>query len=166
MYHKISEFISDWKFEADATKKVLSNLTDKSLTRKLHDKVRTPGILAWHIVTSIPEMMNRTGLTFESVKHDSPVPKKAAEIVSAYQTASENMVKQIKEKWTDDTLLKEDDMYGEKWAKGRTLGVLVTHQIHHRGQLAVVMRLAGLKIPGVYGPSNEEWTAMGMEAQE
>ena len=63
-------------------------------------------------------------------------------------------------------LMLEDDMYGEMWAKGKTLGVLVTHQIHHRAQLTIVMRLAGLKVPGVYGPSNEEWAAMGMQAQE
>jgi hypothetical protein len=28
------------------------------------------------------------------------------------------------------------------------------------------MRLADLKVPGVYGPSKEEWTAFGMPAQE
>ena len=166
MYHKISEFILDWKYESESTIKVLSNLTDESLTIKVHERVRTPGFLAWHIVTSIPEMMNRTGLKFESVKHDSPVPKKAADIVSTYKTVSENLMKQIKEKWNDGTLMNEDDMYGEMWAKGKTLRVLVTHQIHHRAQLTVVMRLAGLKVPGVYGPSNEEWAAMGMQAQE
>ena len=48
-------------------------------------------------------------------------------------------------------------MYGEKWRERKTLGVLVTHQIHHRAQLTVVMRLAGLKVPGVYGPAKEEW---------
>ena len=166
MYHKISEFILDWKYESESTIKVLTNLTDETLAEKVHEKVRTPGFLAWHIVTSIPEMMNRTGLKFETVKHDSPVPKKADDIVNAYKTVSENMVKQIKEKWTDDTLLHEDDMYGEKWVKGKTLGILVTHQIHHRAQLTVVMRLAGLKVPGVYGPSKEEWVNYGMQPQE
>lgn len=57
-------------------------------------------------------------------------------------------------------------MYGEMWAEGKTLSVLVTHQIHHRSQLTIVMRLLGLKVPGTYGPSNEEWAAYGMPAQE
>ena len=52
------------------------------------------------------------------------------------------------------------------WSRGKTLGALVTHQIHHRAQLTVVMRLAGLKVPGVYGPAKEEWAAYGMEPQE
>lgn len=166
MYYKISEFILDWKYESESTIKIFSNLTDEALTKKVHEKVRTAGRLAWHIVTSIPEMMNRTGLIFKDVKEDAPVPDKVEETIRVYKNVSDNLVKQIKENWNDETLLNENDMYGEMWAKGKTLGVLVTHQIHHRAQLTVVMRLAGLKVPGVYGLSNEEWAAMGMKPQE
>ena len=38
-------------------------------------------------------------------------------------------------------------MYGEMWKRGTTLGVIISHQIHHRAQLTVVMRLNGLKVP-------------------
>lgn len=166
MYYKISEFILDWKYESEATIKVLSNLTDETLTKKVHDKVRTAGRLAWHITTSIGEMVHRTGLTFETIGENSPIPTSVTEIIVSYKQASENMIAEIKAKWNDETLLNEDDMYGEKWAKGKTLGILVTHQIHHRSQLTIVMRLLGLKVPGIYGPSNEEWAAYGMPAQE
>jgi len=40
------------------------------------------------------------------------------------------------------------------------------HQAHHRGQMTVLMRQAGMKVPGVYGPSKEEWSAFGMEPME
>jgi len=166
MYYKISDFISDWKYESESTIKVFSNLTDESLTKKVHEKGRTPGILAWHITTSIGEMAHRTGLTFETVDENSTVPSKVSEIIKSYKQASDNMVAEIKEKWNDETLMLEDNMYGQMWMKGTTLGVLVTHQIHHRAQLTIAMRLAGLKVPGVYGPSNEEWAAMGMQPQE
>ena len=166
MYYKISDFIADWKYESESTIKVFSNLTDESLTKKVHEKVRTAGRLAWHITTSIGEMAHRTGLTFETVEENSTIPSKVSEIIKSYKQASDNMIAEIKTKWKDETLMLEDDMYGEMWAKGKTLGVLVTHQIHHRAQLTVAMRLAGLKVPGVYGPSNEEWAAMGMQAQE
>jgi uncharacterized damage-inducible protein DinB len=111
-------------------------------------------------------MTHRTELTFESVDENTPTPSSVKEIVDEYRRASENMIKEIKEKWNDETLKQEDDMYGEMWARGKTLGVLVTHQIHHRAQLTVVMRLAGLKVPGVYGPAKEEWAGYGMEPQE
>jgi uncharacterized damage-inducible protein DinB len=60
-------------------------------------------------------------------------------------------------------LLAEDDMYGERWPRGFTLFALVAHQAHHRGQMTVLMRQAGLQVPGVYGPSLEEWTTYGMQ---
>ena len=166
MYYKLSDFISDWTYEAESTVKVFSNLTDESLSKKVHEKVRTAGRLAWHITTSIPEMMNRTGLKIETVKEDAPSPSTVGEIVSAYKSVSEKLIAQVKANWNDESLLKEDNMYGEMWAKGKTLGILVTHQIHHRSQLTIVMRLLGLKVPGIYGPSNEEWAAYGMPAQE
>ncbi|MCX8104662.1 MAG: DinB family protein [Ignavibacterium album] len=166
MYHKLEDFINDWKYESEATIKVFNNLTDESLTKKINENVRTAGRLAWHITTSIGEMAQRTGLTFETVDENSPVPKTAKEIVDAYRTASENLLNEIKNNWTDESLLLEDDMYGEKWKRGTTLGVIISHQIHHRAQLTVVMRLLGLKVPGIYGPAKEEWVNYGMTAQE
>jgi uncharacterized damage-inducible protein DinB len=166
MYRKISNFISDWKYESEATVKILTNLTDDSLNKKASENVRTAGRLAWHIVTSVGEMAHRTGLSFKTVDENAPIPSTAKAIVDEYKHASDGLIKEISEKWKDETLLLEDDMYGEMWTKGKTLGVLITHQIHHRGQLTVVMRLAGLKVPGVYGPAKEEWANYGMQPQE
>ena len=166
MYYKISDFISDWKYESESTIKVFSSLTDETLSKKVHEKVRTAGRLAWHIVISIGEMAHRTGLTFETVDEHTPIPATVSEIIKYYKQTSENLIAEIKSKWNDETLMLEDNMYGEKWKRGTTLGVLNVHQIHHRAQLTTVMRLAGLKVPGVYGPSNEEWAAMGMQPEE
>jgi uncharacterized damage-inducible protein DinB len=168
MYYKLSDFIEDWKYESDSTIKVLSNLSDESLTVKFNNEIRTPGRLAWHIVTAIGDLVHRTGLTFETVDADSPIPATAKEIVDEYKRASDGLIKEINEKWNDETLSIEDKItgQGEMWSKSKTLGALVSHQIHHRAQLTVVMRLGGLKVPGVYGPAKEEWAGYGMEPQE
>lgn len=165
MYYKISDFIKDWTYESEATLKVFNNLTDESLTKKVNENVRTAGRLARHITTSISEMAQRTGLSFQAVDENS-FPATVKEIVDTYKSASENLLNEIKDKWTDETLQQEDDMYGEKWKRGKTLSIIINHQIHHRGQLTVVMRLLGLKVPGIYGPAKEEWTNFGMTAQE
>ena len=166
MYRKLEDFINDWTIESESTLKVFNNLTDESLTKKVDDNVRTAGRLAWHITTSIGEMAHRTGLTFKTVDSNSSIPATAKEIVDAYKEASENLLAAIKSNWNDDTLSVEDDMYGEMWKRGMTLGVIISHQIHHRAQLTIVMRLNGLKVPGVFGPSKEEWTSYGMPSQE
>ena len=107
-------------------------------------------------------MMERTGLKVAGPSHDSPPPASAGAIVAAYETASKAVADGVAG-WTDATLEVEDDMYGEKWPRGSTLQALVVHQAHHRGQMTVLMRQAGLKVPGVYGPAREEWTAYGMQ---
>lgn len=40
---------------------------------------------------------------------------------------------------------------------------LIKHIVHHRGQITVLMRQAGLKPAGVYGPPKEDWVHLGVE---
>lgn len=163
MIRTIADFDRTWQTELEATQKIFKHLTTGSLNTVLHKDVRTPGRLAWHIVTSIPEMSNRTGITIAGPAADAPIPATAKAIFDAYNAAAVSLLEQVKQNWTDASLAIEDDMYGEKWARGFTLEVLIHHQIHHRGQLTALMRLAGLSIPGIYGPAQQEWTAYGME---
>jgi uncharacterized damage-inducible protein DinB len=163
MFRTVNDFINVWSSEIEATQKVLKHLTDRSLTQETSPHVRTLGRLAWHLVTTLPEMMGLTGLEITGPKHDDPVPTTAKQIFAAYNEAAISLLEQVKTKWTDATLTQEDDMYGEKWKRGATLGALVFHQIHHRAQMTVVMRLAGLEVPGIYGPAKQEWAKMGME---
>jgi uncharacterized damage-inducible protein DinB len=166
MYRKLEDFINDWNYESETTLKLFNNLTDDALDKKFNENVRSAGRLAWHITVTIPEMVHRTGLSFEGVNENAPVPKTVKEIYDAYKKASANMIDAISKNWTDASLEKEVEMYGEMWKNGKTLSSLVKHQAHHRGELIVVMRLAGLKVVGPYGPSKEEWENFGMSAQE
>ncbi|KQL35042.1 DinB family protein [Psychrobacillus sp. FJAT-21963] len=166
MIRKLEDFLANWKHESDSTLKILETLTDDSLKQKVYDEGRTLGQLAWHLVVTIDEMIGKTGLQFTATPHDAPKPEAAKEIAKAYKDSSDAMVRAIKEQWTDETLLEEKDMYGEVWTIANILQVLTFHQTHHRGQMTVLMRQAGLVIPGMYGPSKEEWLAFAGEAPE
>jgi uncharacterized damage-inducible protein DinB len=161
MFTRVRDFNSVWKSESESTLKLLRALTDASLAQAVTAEDRTLGRMAWHIVTSVREMAERTGLRLEGPGPDEPVPSAAASTVTAYERASASLLAQIAKDWTDSTLEVEDAMYGEKWKRGFTLQALVAHQTHHRGQMTVLMRQAGLKVPGVYGPAREEWSAFG-----
>jgi uncharacterized damage-inducible protein DinB len=39
-------------------------------------------------------------------------------------------------------------------------GAILSHLVHHRGQLSLLCRLAGGTPPGIYGPNREETAAM------
>lgn len=163
MIRTISDFELLWSRELEATQKVLKHLTDKSLSQTVEPQGRNLGRIAWHLVTTIPEMMSRTGLTFTGVKHDDPVPTSAKEIFKAYNDLAIGLLDQVKSGWKDATLEQKDDMYGEQWKRGDSLLALVLHQTHHRAQMTVLMRQAGLDVPGVYGPARHEWGTFGMK---
>lgn len=163
MYNSIELFQTEWKYERDSTIKLLSNLTDESLNQKITPEGRSLGDIAWHLILTIPEMMGLTGLKIEGPEENSEVPKTTAKIIEAYKKTSKSFAEQLSKCWKDDDLLIEDEMYGEKWKRGSTIMYLCLHQAHHRGQMSVLMRQAGLKVPGIYGPSKEEWEAMGMK---
>jgi len=164
MFTSLAAFLSSWEKESESTEKIFDGLTDDSLHQSVTVDDRTLGRIAWHIVTTIPEMLQKTGLVLHGIKEDSPVPNTAKTIADSYREVNKAMLIKIKENWNDQTLLEERDMYGESWTIGTTLNVLINHQIHHRGQMTVLMRQAGLKVPGIMGPSHEEWAQFGMEA--
>jgi uncharacterized damage-inducible protein DinB len=166
MFRRVADFQEAWERERDGTLKILRALTDASLTRAVSGEDRTLGRMAWHLAQSISEMMPRTGLSVTTPAQDAPVPGHAAAIVEAYETASRVVAEQIAASWEDETLEIEDDMYGQRWPRGQTLQSLIVHQAHHRGQMTVLMRQAGLAVPGVYGPAREEWASYGMRAPE
>jgi uncharacterized damage-inducible protein DinB len=163
VYKTIDEFLNDWNYESSSTLKMLNNLTDASLNTKVTGEGRSLGFLGWHITETIGEMVGRTGLKLFSPDMTHYNSASAKDLQESYKNASDSLVDKLKTEWNNDTLQLEDDMYGEKWKRGFTLSCLITHQIHHRGQMTVLMRQAGLKVPGVYGPSKEEWIAYGME---
>jgi len=162
MFRRVADFQKAWEHERGSTLKILGALTDASLSQAVTKDDRTLGRLAWHLATTPAEMMERTGLKVGGPSHDAPPPASAAPIVAAYEAASMAVTDGVAG-WSDATLEVEDDMYGQRWPRGLTLQSLITHQTHHRGQMTVLMRQAGLKVPGVYGPAREEWTAYGMK---
>ena len=166
MYRRIQDFLGSWAYETEAMLKVLDAMTDESLEQQVHGEGRTLGRISWHIVQTLPEMGGRTGLRIPGPGEEDPVPDTVQEIAARFKGAADSVAEQIQGNWSDDDLEVEDDMYGERWMRGRSLGVLIRHQAHHRGQMTVLLRQAGLTVPGVYGPAKEEWDQYGMPPQE
>jgi uncharacterized damage-inducible protein DinB len=164
MFRTIEDFQTAWGYEAEMTGKLMLAMTDESLGQKVDADGRTLGYLAWHLAITLGEMLGKVGLTVEAPAEDSECPASAAEIARIYGIAGKSLGDEIEKNWTAETLLIEDDMYGETWSRGMTLFYLIAHQAHHRGQMTVLMRQAGLRVPGIYGPAKEEWAAFGQPA--
>jgi uncharacterized damage-inducible protein DinB len=138
-------------------------LTDASLGQEIAPNHRSLGQLAWHLTTTVHEMLSRTGLTFDPIAEGEQAPASAATIADAYRRVGEVMLDAIQTQWTDEDLSKKHNLYGEEWANGLSLRILIQHEIHHRGQMTVLMRQAGLRAPDIYGPTREDWIERGMQ---
>jgi uncharacterized damage-inducible protein DinB len=166
MFRAIDDFEKAWASERESSLKVMRALTDASLGQPVSAGGRTLGKIAWHIVQTLAEMGGHAGLKVEGANEHTPQPSSAGAIADAYRANADAVAGAVKASWKDADLPIEIEMYGDKWARGKMLWALIAHEAHHRGQMTVLMRQAGLAVPGVYGPSKEEWTAYGMPVQE
>ncbi|MEH7153251.1 DinB family protein [Bacillus thuringiensis] len=163
MYQTIEGFLHTWKYEAESTQKMLDVVTDESLSQEIAPGHWTLGKVAWHIVTAIPVILSGTGLKFEGERKDYSVPTAAKTIADGYCKMNAAFVQALQSEWTDKDLTTTNDFFGRPMPNSIVLMTLIHHQTHHRGQMTVLMRQAGLTVPGVYGPAKEEWVAAGME---
>ncbi len=162
MYRKLDDFLQAYAQLTPGTLKVLQQITDEDVSRRIAPGHRSLGEIAWHVVVSVPEMMGRTGLALASVDPESPPPADAARIHAGYEAVTRELRAAVREQWNDGTLEMVDNMYGQEWPRGLSLAILIQHETHHVGQMTVLLRQAGRIVPGTHGPAKEEWTRFGM----
>jgi uncharacterized damage-inducible protein DinB len=169
MFRKIEDFTKCWKYESATTLAVLDAVPTAKMKFGAGDAHRDLGRLAWHLVESCVELPDHLGLKIAGPRLGpdgfiaDPVPPSMEAIRKAYAEASASVAQEVA-KWSDADLDTTDQLYGETWTKGKSLYALIVHQTHHRGQMTVLMRQAGLKLPEVYGPTRDMWVAYGKEA--
>ena len=156
MFTRIDDFSSTWTRESTQTARVLAELTDASLGQRIAQGYRSLGDLAWHVVVSPRTIMRHAALEFDAPDKTVPAPDRAAELHSTYVDVAKSFLEAVRQTWSDGALLGTIDFYGREVTRGTALSVLLHHEIHHRGQMTVLMRQAGLRVPGVYGPAREE----------
>lgn len=166
MYRNIEDLLADWKEESEFTQKIFSHLTDDSLTAKVTNDGRSIGKISWHIVQTLTEMGKIACIFDEDPLADKPVPKTVKEIADTYSQKNADAVNFINSKIKESMLFAPMEIYGEMWELRKVFQVIIKHQAHHRAQLTVLMRQAGLTVPGIYGPSKEEWSQYNMPPQE
>jgi uncharacterized damage-inducible protein DinB len=161
------DLIAEYDREAAKTRKMLEAIpADADLNYKPHPKSMSLGRLAGHITDMTGHwpltVLNQDKLEFAADhKWDPYVPAgKAALLEKFYRELPAGraaLEAASPEKWD------------QRWQfifAGHTFidaprhevfrDVVISHMVHHRGQLSVYLRLLGAKIPGVYGPSADE----------
>lgn len=160
MFTKTSDFLTEWKQETAITQRLLDALTDESLKQEVAPGYRTLGQLAWHITWSFSYLKD-LGLNVSKPAGEETAPESAAFIASEYFRLSAELLQAVESEWPDEVLGQTVNLFGQDWHLGKTLRFVIQHEVHHRGQLTNLMRQAGLSVPGVYGPTRDEWIEKG-----
>jgi uncharacterized damage-inducible protein DinB len=149
--------------ESKTTRRVLERLPEDKLGWKPHERSMTAERLAMH-VASIP------GVVAAAVRPDvhdfyaepaPPVAQSRAEILEAFEKSlaeAKEMLAQF-----DDAALERvwTAKRGEQTLTTMPRGIairfiMLNHLCHHRGQLSVYLRMLGVPVPAIYGPSADE----------
>jgi uncharacterized damage-inducible protein DinB len=160
---RIDAILEELTREAETTRRVLERVPDEKLSWRPHEKSKSLGELAWHVAT-IPRRIASMarGEQADVTKFPAaPMPATSAGIVEAF---AKNVAeaRELLSKLDDESLSKkfvmrrgEIKMFSRpKLEFLRT--VMLNHSYHHRGQLSVYLRLVGVPVPPIYGPTADE----------
>jgi uncharacterized damage-inducible protein DinB len=149
--------------EVKSTRKLLECVPDGKFGYKPHEKSMTLGRLAAHVA----EMPNYLISTLRHERLDFTgeekpfAPATRQELIESFDKFAAE-ARDLLSKATDEELNKiwTLSFKGQQiFSMPRTAVVrsmVLSHLIHHRGQLGVYLRLNNVEFPGMYGPSADE----------
>jgi uncharacterized damage-inducible protein DinB len=162
----LEKHIRSLGYEAGLTAKIFGAVTGDKKSERPNADTRSLERLAWHLTQTMSEMPHKAGLLESDDLEGRAIPETMEEIIRIHGEKVAAVQEALRSKWTDASLADEVNMYGESWSKDTILDVLSRHEIHHRGQMTMLMRVLGMKVPGIYGPAKEEWAAWNMPAMD
>lgn len=165
---KLSDTIlPEFDREMANTRKTIERVPDDKLDWKPHEKSMTLRSLTTHLAT-LPHwaVFTITDDSFDLAPPDAP-PRKATPVNST-QEAVETFDKNIVAAREAISGASDEQLLGQ-WTLlngGKTIftmpriavirNVVMNHNIHHRAQLGVYLRLNDIAVPSIYGPSADE----------
>jgi len=158
-------FLQTWEREFRTTLKVLKAFPANKLDFKPHERSTPARELAWSF--PMEDRMAVLGAANGRIDFDDfpKPPATLAEILSAYEKEHRELAGKINN--LSDADLNKLIPYQMEPGKGREIRVgdllwfAVMDGVNHRGQFAVYLRMAGGKVPSIYGPSADEPEAGG-----
>lgn len=159
--------IAEFDMEMANTRKVLERAPESKFDWKIHEKSNTIGWVANHLA-DIPAWVEMT------IKHDEldVEPVEGQTYQSPAETTTEGVLAIFDKNVAQarSLLLEvEDETLHQPWKllqRGKEIMTLprlavirnwvINHMIHHRAHLCVYLRVNGVPVPGLYGPSADE----------
>jgi uncharacterized damage-inducible protein DinB len=155
--------LAEFDHEMATTRRLLERVPDDRLPWKPHERSMSFGRLATHI-SHLPlwgdTILNRPQFDLAETPMSPPDEPSRASLLSAFdghvratRAALDKTDAELVALW----ILKRGGQ--EMFAMPRVAAFrsfVLYHMVHHRGQLSVYLRLNGIPVPSMYGPSADE----------
>lgn len=162
-----ASILPEYDNEMANTRKHLGRVPDEKLGWSPHEKSMTMGHLASHIAEAVswaPMMLKEDSLDFASPEMQEYTPpnyESRNAILEAFDAnvaqAREVIASTADSEWmTTWTMKKGDEVLAAMPRIAVIRSFLLNHNVHHRGQLTVYLRLCDVPVPQTYGPSADE----------
>ncbi len=155
--------IGEFSQESIGTRKMLERIPDDKLSWKPHEKSMTMGRLATHLA-EIPEwaepIVNHESFDMAAADY-KPKEFSKEEVLELFDKNVQDF-KKVLSGQPDEHLFQNwklrsgDHVAVEMPRVGCLRGFVLSHGIHHRGQLSVYLRENDVPLPALYGPSADE----------
>src|SRR5262245_29796723 len=153
-------YLSSFEQEFLTTLRVLKAYPPAKIDLKPHERSQRAGDLAWTMVLNqilVDAILNQAELTPSGLP---PTPKKWQDIVDGLEQAHRDAVAKLNKADVDrlngSLRMPVGPRQMSDVRRGSALWMMLCDTIHHRGQLSVYLRMAGGKVPSIYGPSADE----------
>ena len=161
----IDSLLPEFDREMGLTRRALERLPDGQFDWKPHPTSVTLGRLAEHL-TEMPMWATTTmaqreleATTQRSPDYRPPATRAAvlAQFDASYKTARGNLLNKTDAEFAAPWTLKNGGKEVFTAPKATVMrNFVLNHMIHHRGQFVVYLRMLGVPVPSIYGPSGDE----------
>ena len=156
-----AEYLRELEAEAAATRACLENVPMEKADWKPHDKSMPLGYLA-AMIAEMPKWIQYTiekgEIDFGSFDHEKI--ETTHQLVAAFDinmAAVRDALKSVTDEGLKETFsLKNKGKLLMSLPKDESVSQSINHLVHHRGQLTVYLRLNGIPVPSIYGPSADD----------
>lgn len=169
MSDELSGFLNVWDMEAKKTAAMLRSLPADQYDFRPDPGGRSLGELAWHLAEIEGHMgfgVERGAFVMGVKPPGIERPRAIEALAPGYERIHGEAAQKVGKLTAADLDRRVMFFTGNDMTLREILwSALLHHQIHHRGQLSVLCRLAGGAAPGTYGPNREEMAKFRETAQ-
>ena len=150
------DLLNIFRKEFATTLKVIRAFPENKLDFTPHERSsKAKSIMATFIFEMYLMELNVFGKKIENSKFQNYSPENLQTILSDFQKETDDVVARL-QALSDNEMNRQVEFAGSKFSVDVFMLMMLFDQIHHRGQLSTYIRMAGGKVPSIYGPSADD----------